>query len=81
MSMDLTAAQIRALIDIAEFGHAIRVHRTRRGSDWTWRVDGKPCSGPVDKLISKGLLVFHDPDFVVVSSLGRSVLAALEAKV
>jgi hypothetical protein len=39
----LTPAMLRTLTELARVGQAVRAN-PYRASDWTWRIDGKPCS-------------------------------------
>lgn len=69
----LTAAQRKTLEALAR-EPAIR--RTT-SKEWRWMVAGMPRSGPVDRLILRGLAQVEG-DQVHISRLGRDVLASAD---
>lgn len=71
----LTPAMLRTLTELARVGQAVRAN-PYRASDWTWRIDGKPCSNSIDRLMRAGWAEFKqgDRDVVVITKAGRMVI-------
>lgn len=72
----LSEAQLRALRLIAEHGKAERHEPVSRAASWTWRINGKPMSGLVDRLLHpiKALELTEDRTTAVLSPKGRAIL-------
>jgi hypothetical protein len=71
----LTPAMRRTMTDLIRFGRAVRAN-PYRPSDWTWRINDKPCSNSIDRLLSAGWAEFErgNRDVVVITRAGRTVL-------
>ncbi len=75
--MEITNSMRRCLILLEQYDEAVRVWSGPRGYDWSWRINGTAMSYGVDRCIRAGLVRDEGRDRVVLSSLGRKVLAEI----
>ena len=57
----LTPAERRVLEDLQQFGAAVCEIDEQRGY-WSWKLNGKPVSGPLYRLAAKGKVQIERPE-------------------
>ena len=57
----LTPAEQRVLEDLQQFGAAVCEIDEQRGY-WSWKLNGKPVTGPLYRLAAKGKVQIEKPE-------------------